>query len=49
MSKDLIFKRVLNNKCPISDKTLKGEETEIVQFNEAKLTVIKRYIKIRKN
>lgn len=48
MNKDILYKRVLNNRCPISDRPIEGEETEVVEFNGGKLTVIKKYIKFNK-
>ena len=44
---DKVFKRTLENKCPICDKPLDGE-VEIVKFNKAKLKVHKAHIKYRK-
>jgi hypothetical protein len=45
---EVMFARVLNNRCPISDLPIKGEETEIAEYNEAKLVVIKRFIKLKR-
>ncbi len=48
MSKEIMFQRVLENRCPVSGKPIKEEETEVVDYNEAKLVVIKRYIKFER-
>ena len=48
MSKDTLFQRVMKNRCPVSDKPIKEEETEIVEYNDAKLVVIKKYIKFKR-
>jgi hypothetical protein len=48
MSKEKMFERVMNNRCPISDRPIKGEDTEVVSFGEAKLVVITQYIKFKK-
>ena len=43
-----LFKRVLEGKCPICDKDLKAEETEVVDYNEGKLAVHKKHIKYKR-
>ena len=46
MSKDLLFKRVFKERCPISNKPFdKGVETIMLDYNEAKLRVIKKYVR----
>jgi len=47
MSKDKLFQRALENKCPICDKPLDGE-TEIVDYQDGKLEVHKKHIKYRR-
>lgn len=42
---DKLFKRILENKCPICNKTLDDEETVIEDYNEAKLKIHKKHIK----
>ena len=42
---DELFKRVLEGKCPICDKELKGEEIAVVDYKEGKLEVHKKHIK----
>lgn len=44
-----LFKRVLNGKCPVCNKDLKGEETVVVNYKEGKLEVHKRHIKYKRN
>lgn len=44
---DKLFKRTLENKCPICDISLDqdGEETVIENYNKAKLKIHKKHIK----
>lgn len=48
-AKDLLLKRVLDDKCPISDKPLNNQETELIEYTGGKVSVIKKYIKFRKD
>ena len=43
-----LFKRILENKCPICNKPLKGEETVVEKYNKAKLEIHKKHIKYEK-
>lgn len=44
---DKLLQRVLKNKCPICNKTL-DKETQIVEYENAKLVVCKKHIKYRR-
>ena len=46
MSKDILFQRVLENKCPICLKVLKEtDDTVIEEYNEARLKICSKHIK----
>ena len=49
MSKDIIYQRVLENKCPICGKDIKQEETVIVPFTDGKIEIHKRHIKYKED
>jgi hypothetical protein len=48
MGNEKLFQRVLKNRCPVSDRPIEGEQTEIVEYGKAKLVVIKEYIKFKR-
>lgn len=45
-----LFKRTLENKCPICNESLDqdGEETVVEKYNEAKLKIHKKHIKYKR-
>jgi hypothetical protein len=46
MTKDILFQRVLKNKCPVCSKVhQKEDKTIIIKYNEARLRVCKKHIK----
>jgi len=44
---DKLYKRILENKCPICNKPIDGE-TVIEKYNKAKLKIHKHHIKYEK-
>jgi len=48
--RDKMFKRVLDNKCPISNTIIaEKDETELVDYNGAKLKVKKKYVRFQRS
>jgi ribosome-binding protein aMBF1 (putative translation factor) len=46
MNKDILFKRILNNNCPICNKKV-DKESVVVNYGKAKLKVCKKHIKYK--
>ena len=44
---EILFKRVLENKCPICNKPI-AKEAEVVKHNNAKLNVCRIHIKFKR-